>query len=197
MASSVDIGNLALGKVGLKAKFMSFSENTAEAAALSIHYPLARDAVLEANDWWFARKFIDLAELAIDPIDGWAYVYTIPAACLAPRRLAKSSKTQPPIPYEIMRHPTNDGWILMTNEPGAKLVGTFTMENTAYFSPGCVDAIAWKLGCDVSAALGVNPKRAEFARDNFLKFLAWAATTSANQEFNVDNEVESDFISSR
>ena len=60
----VGIANLGLQMIGAS-RISSFSDNTREARAVSTIYDDARDEILCANDWTFARKRIQLTQAAV------------------------------------------------------------------------------------------------------------------------------------
>lgn len=92
MASDVQIANLALDAIGARATIASLSENSAEARALSRQFEQAREDVLSAAHWNFARKQLTLTLLkdgTLSPPDTvpqpWLYEYAYPSDCVAAR----------------------------------------------------------------------------------------------------------------
>src|SRR5205807_881457 len=67
-------------------KIAALDEGSAEANACRTHFALARDALLRAFDWNFARVTVRLGQLQ-DPPARWAYKYALPVDCLRLRRL--------------------------------------------------------------------------------------------------------------
>jgi len=55
MASQTDICNAAISHCGTRSKIASIDEGSAEANACRTHFALARDGLLRAYDWNFAR----------------------------------------------------------------------------------------------------------------------------------------------
>src|SRR5882762_9496953 len=86
MASITDICNAAISHCGTRSKISSIGEGSAEANACQTHFALARDGLLRAFDWNFARLTANLATLQAPPAR-WAYKYAQPVDCLRLRRL--------------------------------------------------------------------------------------------------------------
>lgn len=59
--SNVTISNMALSHIGADSTIESMAESSAEAAQCNLWYDYSRLQVLEAYDWGFARKRLDLA----------------------------------------------------------------------------------------------------------------------------------------
>lgn len=81
-ASVVQICNNALLKFG-NITISDLTDNTPQAQACNVLYPLMRDELLEAHNWNFAMARADIsAQLATTPAFQWGYAYTLPADCL-------------------------------------------------------------------------------------------------------------------
>ena len=86
MASISDICNAAISHCGTRSKITSIDEGSPEASACHTHFALARDSLLRAHDWNFARVTGQLGALQ-NPPARWAYKYAAPIDCLRLRRL--------------------------------------------------------------------------------------------------------------
>src|SRR5205823_5041731 len=97
-------------------------------------YANARDALLEMLDWPFARRHAVLAALTLTRT-GWAYVYSLPGDCLAPRRLATGIRPEPVdarIPFDIEGDASiGTNRILLTDQAAAELIYTANTPNAA------------------------------------------------------------------
>lgn len=82
MASSVDICNLALLKLGSGSKITSLTDNSVAAIALNKAYDLVRKAELRAKYWAFALTRASLPAAATPPAWGFAAAFPLPADCL-------------------------------------------------------------------------------------------------------------------
>ena len=81
MASTVDIWNLALNLVG-DSSVVDPLENSTGADLCRLHYPYCLGFVLEAVDWNFATKRVEVAESAnIEPAFGFQSSFKVPDDC--------------------------------------------------------------------------------------------------------------------
>lgn len=81
MASSVDIANAALTKLG-EARITALTENVKAAREINAVFEMRRDRMLRAYNWNFAMKRAQLSALADGPDWGYTYAYQLPADCL-------------------------------------------------------------------------------------------------------------------
>jgi hypothetical protein len=81
MASSVDIANSALTKLGAK-RIMSLDDNVKEAREINAIFTLRRDNLLRRYNWSFAMKRSSLPALEDAPSWGYSYAYQKPSDCL-------------------------------------------------------------------------------------------------------------------
>jgi len=80
--TEISICNLALTSVG-RDVITDFLGNTEEEILAELHYPIARDSLLEQAPWTFAmERLSDLPNLAAAPPWGYAYSYQMPADAL-------------------------------------------------------------------------------------------------------------------
>lgn len=152
MASIVDICNLSLSHVGNKAQVVSISpvDGSVEADYCARFYPIARDEIIEAGDWSFARTRATLALLATNPSTTWDYAYALPSNCMVPRRLVTGERYS----YEDdSRNFEIEGAALLTNLSEAVLIYTRPVEDPTRFPPGVVTAISYKLGAYLAGAI--------------------------------------------
>lgn len=82
MASDINIANRALQKLGA-ASITSFNDNSNNARAMNLAYPIVRDAELRRHRWKFSIARANLAALSTPPVNGVFYLqYQLPAQCL-------------------------------------------------------------------------------------------------------------------
>lgn len=81
MASSVDIANSALTKLG-EARITSLTDDVKAAREINAIFELRRDALLRAFNWNFAMKRAQLSASADAPSWGYTLQYQLPADCL-------------------------------------------------------------------------------------------------------------------
>jgi len=79
--SGIALCSRALLKIGGDT-IISFDEGTAEAEIAANLYPTARDALLSAHPWSFARAQARLARLTAEPTADFAFAFQLPADLL-------------------------------------------------------------------------------------------------------------------
>lgn len=140
-------------------------EGSAQADHCARWYPIARDQVLEAHEWSFALRRIDLAQVAM-PYTQWAYAYALPDDCLklfavlpkdatddytfgtpfpAPSYYAfpPRPQTQGYVPQDFTTEGDEDGNIVVyTNVPEAVARYVVRIDDPTKFPPLVVQSIA-------------------------------------------------------
>lgn len=81
MASSVDIANSALTKLG-EVRIMALTDNVKAAREINAVFELRRNAMLRAYNWNFAMTRTQLSALSDSPSWGYTYQYQLPSDCL-------------------------------------------------------------------------------------------------------------------
>lgn len=81
MASSVDIANSALTKLGAD-RILNLSDDQKEAREINAIFTMRRDALLRAYFWSFAMERTQLSALATAPSWGYTTAYQLPSDCL-------------------------------------------------------------------------------------------------------------------
>jgi len=80
MATDVDIANLALSNIGHAPDLVtSLASTDTTSKLLNLHYPIARDALLNEHNWNFAIKRVALALNATEPVFEFTYAYNLPS----------------------------------------------------------------------------------------------------------------------
>ena len=137
MASSIDIINLALSKLGAE-RITSLTDGTQEAITANLFYNPIRKELLSQHNWSFARKRASLAALVDAPAYGFKYQYELPSDFLS---LISITEYFPPHNYDTIRNNNNsdysieEGRILTDNEAPLKMLYTFDVVDTEKFSP--------------------------------------------------------------
>ncbi len=161
MTSAVTISNLALAHIGASQQVSSIDppDGSVLSGYCARFYPIARREMLE-YPWRFARRRSTLVLAPGDPPSEWLFSYTLPATCLAPKRVIS--------PQAVLSMPWlaegNDYayWLPMfdsgagadfevenglvyTNQPEAVLLHTADVTDTTKFTPAFVAALAMQL----------------------------------------------------
>lgn len=191
ITSDAQLCSISLLRIGQRLTLDSLDANNTQAKACKAMYANARDAVLELLDWPFARRRATLGVLSLTRTE-WAFVYSLPADCLAPRRLVSGVKPETAddrIPFEIEGDSSiGTNRVLVTDQEDAELLYTATGAQTnlpwpvALMSPTFVDALAWKLAGDLTLALPVKPGTLQLMNAEFEKALGRAGAAARNQQ---------------
>lgn len=86
MASVVDICNKALSLLGQEA-IVSLDDDSPQAFACRLHWPLLRDEILRGHKWNCAAGRANLGRLVQTPAFGFKYYFQLPADCLMVKEL--------------------------------------------------------------------------------------------------------------
>jgi hypothetical protein len=209
MSSEVEICNLALAHLGDSATVASIDppEGSAQAEHCARWYPIARDSLLEMQEWNFATTRAQLAEL-VNPFPQWQHAYAPPSDCLKVLAILPADATG-----DIVQFYAPDGFcldspagivtmhtprefttetdaatgnkIVLTNQSNALVRYTRSITDTSKFSPLFRDALGWYLagylaGPVLKGETGIAVAKAMKAEA--LAMLSAAAVASANQQ---------------
>ena len=201
----VTLANLALDAIGTRSTIASFTEGSAEANAVALHYDAALEAVLQAARWNFARKQ-GLLTLLKDATQGqsvptpWLYEYAYPSDCTQGRYVLPTVQTN--IPSSVVGTPTvpsavgvpvrflistdqdangNQILVILTNQPQATFVYTSRITNPNLFDGQFVEAFRFLLGARMCMRL-TGDKQATLAAWKKADDLCKAAAASNGNE---------------
>lgn len=168
MASDVDICNTALSLIGAEAQVAAISppDGSVEAGLCARFYPIARKVLLEDQQWAFAKRRVQLAEVDNDS-EVYAYAYAVPAGMINALRVLRlkyindASLLWPAGSYLVYNFDWQavdeifsergsaefeiENGVLRTNEPEATLLYTVDVTDTTKFSGKFVDALGMLL----------------------------------------------------
>jgi hypothetical protein len=226
VASDIQIANLALDCIGARATISSFTEASAEARLLSRQYEQARDDVLAAAHWNFARRQLALTLLkdgTLSPPDDvpapWTYEYAYPTDCIGARYImpaftnaaatsifgpdfSSSSSVEPQspaVPFMVSTDLDTDGnptKVILTNQPQAVLVYTMRVTNPLLFDSSFVRALANYLGAMICLPLSGDKALARMAFQVADNTSKEARRTNGNEGPTV-NDVMPDWLRAR
>lgn len=151
MPTDVNIGNMALSRLGTQATIAALAENSTEARVVSVWYETVRDDLQGMMDWNFNRVTRALSQSGTPP-SRWAYSYAYPSDCLKVWRLDFSSAywewPDPVTPFEIGSDGTNS--FLYCNETVAEAVLLQRVTDPNRFSAAFVLAFADSLAAVIA-----------------------------------------------
>ncbi len=156
MASITDLCNAAISHCGTRSKIASIDEGSAEANACRTHVALARDSLLRAFDWNFARLTAGLGALQ-NPPARWAYKYALPVDCLRLRRLNDTPLLLLPETFcEVAGDKDTTGAyinVILTNASPVSAIYTAQVADPNRWDAGFTDAFTYDLAMRVCVEL--------------------------------------------
>jgi len=207
--TTVDIANIALGRLGQLEDIAALSDATAGAKACNRYLAIARRAVLARFSWAHATRELVLTELASSTRANWDYVYDLPADFLRAlnidpgdrlARVTRDLRSPFEIGYDVNGTRTDKRTLACDVVPEAatapRLVYVRDDDDPDKWPPHFLDAVAWRLAAEVAMPLSVDAGRARLAFDLAGSALREAAAVemSGRQE---DPPPESELISVR
>jgi hypothetical protein len=208
MSSEAEICNLALAHLGDSATVASIDppEGSAQAEHCARWYPIARDSLLEMQEWGFATTRALLAEL-VNPFTQWQHAYARPSDCLKvlailpsdstgdlansyPQDCLYPSVTAPmltiysPQDFTTETDAATGNQIILTNQMSALARYTRSVTDTSKFSPLFRDTLGWYMasylaGPVLKGETGINVGQAMLKIA--MGLMGNAAVSSANQ----------------
>lgn len=163
VTTPAQVGNLALGFVGVRKYISALTENSVEAQAVQLHFPVARDVALESHWWKFATKRSTLARLTTT-ITGWAYCYAAPSDWVSSNgaRYLEPGVQSPTIdqlpPFAVELDAAGGQFLIATDEEAPELVYTRKLNDSVALWPAHFQAaVAWHLAMSLALVLPVKP----------------------------------------
>lgn len=209
MSSEVEICNIALAHLGDSATVASINppEGSAQAEHCQRWYPIARNSLLEMQEWGFATTRDLLAEL-VNPFPQWRHAYARPSDCLKVLGVLPSDATgdiadtfprdrfcngmaqsfgavYTPQAFTTEIDSATGNQIILTNQANALVRYTRLITDTSKFSPLFTDALGWYLasylaGPVLKGETGITVGQAMLKIA--MGMLGAAAVSSANQQ---------------
>lgn len=191
MSSVIDVCNLALARLGDRATVASIDppEGSSQADHCARFYPLARDIALEARPWSFNTVRSNDNPLYVDPQPGWGFAYAKPNDCLkvlsiVPTYAAAEWWMADAAAYTIETDLVSGTELILTNMPFATIVYQRRIDDTDFFPPQFVSALAWLLASYLAGPVvkgDAGRKTGKAAYQAYTLELSQAATINANQ----------------
>lgn len=195
--SDTGICNLALRHLAA-ATIASLTERSAPAKACTDFYPQTRDEVLEDFPWPFCTVIDNLALVAEQPNNEWAFSYQYPDA-IAFRRILSGSRVdthQSRVPFRIANGAS--GKLIFTDMPDAQGEWTVHVTDAAAFSAAFVQALALKLAGYLGPTIGSESavRLADRAAAKYEQQIQQARANALNEE-QADLDPEAEWIRAR
>lgn len=178
--SEVSVSNLALVKLGQET-ISSLSQDTKQARVVNAVFEMCRNEVLEAHDWYFARKTVELASIdEEDTLNIWQYVYELPADWI---KMIKGEDDKQE--FEI-----RDGYLMADDEP-LKIVYTFENTNPQQWSYSFAQCLSWRVAAETAYAFTQSNTVAETMMKGYLMSLQSARYNAAHNRTPVGPVIDS------
>ena len=188
--SVVSICNAALRLVNV-ATINDENESSEQARACNALFDTARDAILRAFVWNFARAFATLGPLASLTHPDWSYIYALPANCLYAVRVFPSEKeTLRPDPRLLYPGPADERFemafmegsqVVMTNVEKAMMEYVYRVTDPTVFDPCFVEALEYKLASLLAVPMTGNSQVAQYYASMANAAIVHASTLSAQE----------------
>jgi len=171
VANEVEIVNAAIIQLG-HSPITALIEDSDQARAANVLYPLCRDDVLRAHPWNFATIWSSLAKLAEDPVSGdWDFAYALPVNTL--RVLA--------IEPDTWEYAVSSGK-LYTNLDSPVVVQLVTrVTDTSLFDPVFVQALIYRLAMDLCLAITARTSNRQVFEESYRLKLQEARTIDGQE----------------
>lgn len=183
MASVVAICNMALSRLGTRARVADPAEDSTEAQQCAIWFDQARDAALRAYDWNFARRYVRLAERAdVVPPSVWSHAYSYPTDCLRLRGLLPDLR--PPVAFQVssaLDAGNNAVKVIFAGVDAAEAWYTARIEDTALWDAGFTASMAAMLAAYVAMPITQKESIAQASQREAQLVLAQAMADDANE----------------
>lgn len=173
MASTVEICNKALRKLGEGTRIASVTEGTAAAILCNDAFPSARDGLLRRRAWNFATQRTQLARLSIAPAFGYAHAYQLPSDWIATLGAWDDDLMSGQLDYRI------EGGLLLTDAEEVYLLYTARVTDTSQFDTLFVEALALTLALEISDPLAASQTRVQRVGRELDIMLSEAASANA------------------
>lgn len=219
----IEICNLALSHLGESASITSIDppDGSMQAAHCARFYPIARDSLLQMQNWSFTMRRETLTSVSNDWTE-WDYSYAMPCnvanvvAVLPPEATDDYSTTYAPVnaqyytapmvaagqyvpqPYTIETD-ENGYKIIYTDQPNAVLRYSALVTDTKQFSPIFVMALSWHLASMLAGPIikgDQGSAEAKRCAQMMMGFLSKAETSDSNQR-NIKPEQITPWMSGR
>jgi hypothetical protein len=182
----VRICNVALSHCAASRFLDTVDDGTTEGDLCKVHYAPARDEVLAAHHWPFARRFVALALHATadgtqDWSDEWGFAYRYPADCARIRRVLTGCRSDGVgIPFELGSDAA--GKLVFTDEAQAKVSYTHLVTDTTLFSDAFCQAVAWRMAWHMAMPLSARVDLRQQAEQGYARALADAKVLGAGEQ---------------
>jgi hypothetical protein len=151
MPSETDLANLALSHIGARRIRDYQSEESVEARAARLHFPIVLDSLLARHPWNFGTRRVEVTiEEAPRPNREFPYAFTLPADCVRVLRLTRGDIDAPVSRFSV------EGRTLLTHLADYELL-YITRDCLAELDPLFIDAFTLTLASRLASDVAADP----------------------------------------
>lgn len=194
MPSTIDICNIALNKIGEDlVSEVSTSASTEAGKKCALLFDHARRMTLYAAQPRWAMAQADLAALSTVPNDEWSYAHQVPAGTIRVLKVANTSSraNSSEIAFEMFGDNA-----LCSEEEDVTILYIKDVQNTGYWDPYFIEALALRLAADLAAGLADKRLMVPGLLREFREVVYQAGAMSYNQS-RVDADYGNSWLESR
>ena len=177
MASTVEIYNLALTKIGAS-RITDPGDESKGAQSLSAVYDITRKSELALHPWTFAATRVKLPALATAPAYGWARAYQLPTGFL---RMVEVGEYYVLYQHDIKLFEIEGQTILCDEGSPLNIRYIVDIDNPGRFSAPFVEAFACKLAAVVAEDITQSSTKREMAEQAYERAIRAARRSNAIQ----------------
>lgn len=180
--SEVEVGNLALVKIGAE-PIIAFTDESKAAKALTRIFAVTRDDELRRRNWHFAKARVSLPALSAAPAFGYTYAYQLPTDCLRVRSVGEYSQADDRAPYRTgmdrALYAVEGREILTDLSAPLKVRYTRRVEDVALFDASFVDVLASRLAKEIALHITGLPSVQQAADTGYQQSVRQAVSANA------------------
>lgn len=189
MATETSLVNIALGRAQIRARLNAIATDTsAEAKVARDCYDDIRDNLLRKYLWSFAKKRVELAEVAQAPAFAYDNAYGLPADYLRTISVHPADSEFAKIRYKIETVSVlgTDTLVLITNATQVFLKYVAKQESVALMDAMFRDVLAWDLAEHFALAIKESSSHAEYCTKQMRRSLAEARAANSIEDWPDD-----------
>jgi hypothetical protein len=173
MASAIDICNKALSLLGQKT-ITSLNDDSPEALACRLHWPLLRDEVLRGHPWNCVKTRASLNRLLVTPDFGYSYYYQLPADCL------QVLSVEPEQEFEV------EGRRILADSDTLDAIYIYSEDDTSQYDAQLSSAFSYLLAAELCYQMTKSTSKEEGLLKVGREKLADAKATDAFEEHKLE-----------
>ena len=197
--TKVEVYNLALFNIGHTKRVASPTEDSIERQNCEAIYEQKKKSLLSISNWGFAKTEVALS-LTGHTQTGWLYEYYYPNGCIKAIEIARASREQDPIPFQIgLRYDQATGAenrVILTNEANATLIYIRDVQSVSVMTPKFIDTLSHDMGIDLGRVMSKQKQVVDDMKSLFMYHLS-EAIRMGEAEAKDEKELDAEWIRDR